>query len=128
MIKPIIFFSYCFTKKELYYKSLELEVVYFVWIYKRLYILLYFNNHRIVVLIDYKAIRRIVYHNILNTTFIDCINRRFTNVSIYLSVYLLKIYYIFGRFNYISDVLLYFYIINDNIVRKSIIESVLDTF
>jgi len=128
MIEPVIFFSCCLIKEELYYGSLELEVVYFVWIYKRLYILLYFNNYRIMILTNYKVTRRIVYYNTLNTISIDCINRRFINASVYLSVYLLKIYYIFGRFNYISDVLLYFYIINDNIVRKSIIESVLDTF
>ncbi len=123
-----MFFFCCLTKEELCYGSLELEVVYFVWICKWLRILLYSNNYWIVVLIDYKAIRKIVYHSILNIISIDRVNRRFTNVSVYLSVYLLEIYYIFGRFNYMSDALLYFYTINDDTVRKSIVELVLDMF
>ena len=115
-------------KEELRYRSSELEIIYLIWTYKRLHILLYSNNYWIVILTDYEVIRSIVYYNILNTTSIDRANWRFINASVYLSIYPLEIYYIFGRFNYISDVLLYFYIINDNIVRKSIIESVLDTF
>jgi len=81
-----------------------------------------------VVLIDYKVIQKIVYHNILNTTSIDRINRKLTNTSIYLSTYLLKVYYMLGRFNYMPDVLLYFRTIGDNVVRKNTIEPALDTF
>ncbi len=127
-IESIIFFSRCLTKEELRYRSLELEVVYLVWVYKRLCILLYFNNHRIMVLTDYKIIRRIVHYNILNIISIDRVNRRFINVSVYLLVYLLEIYHMFGRFNYISDVLLCFCIINNDIVCKSIVKSILNTF
>jgi len=127
-IEPVIFFSYCFMKKELCYGSLELEVVCFVWVYKRLYILLYSNNYRIVVLTDHEVIRGIVYHSILNTIFIDCVNRRFINVSVYLSAYLLEMHYIPGWFNYILDVLLCLYAISDDIVYKNIAEPVLDAF
>ncbi len=42
--------------------------------YKRLYILLYFNNYRIVVLTDYKVIKKIVHYNTLNITFINHAN------------------------------------------------------
>ncbi len=104
-IEPVIFFSRCLIKKKLYYRSSELEIVYLVWAYKRLRTLLHSNNHRIVVLTDHKVIRSIVYHSILNITFIDCTNRKLTNASVYLSVYLLEVYYISGRFNYMSDVL-----------------------
>src|SRR6266699_2334273 len=65
-------------------------------------------------------------HGILNIISIDRINRRLTNALVYLLVYLLKMYYISGRFNYIPDVLSYFYAINDDIVCKNIIEPVLD--
>src|SRR6266566_9136012 len=121
-----MFFSCCLTKEELYYRSLELEVVYLVWAYKRLHTLLYSNNYRIVVLTDHEAIRDIVYYGTLNITSIDRVNRRFTNTSVYLLAYLLKVYHILGQFNYIPDVLSYLRTIGDNIVRKSIVEPVLD--
>src|SRR6266699_5070031 len=121
-----MFFSCCLTKEELRYRLSELEVVYLVWIYKRLCILLYSNNYWIVVLINHEVIRRIVHYSILNTTSTNCANRRFTNVSVYLSAYLLEVYYISDRFNYMFDVLSYFRIINDDTVYKNIAESVLD--
>jgi len=105
---------------------LKLEVVYFVWAYKWLYILLHSNNHRIVVLIDYKVTRGIVYHSTLNTIFIDRVNWRFINTLVYLSAYLLEVYYIFDRFNYMPDVLLYLRTIGDNVVWKSTVEPTLD--
>ncbi len=123
-----MFFSCCFTKEELRYRSSKLEIVYLVWMYKRLCTLLYSNNHRIVVLTDHEVIRGIVHYNILNITFIGRVNRRLINASVYLSAYLLKIYYMSNRLNYISNILLRLRTMGDNVVRKSIVEPVLDVF
>src|SRR6266699_68217 len=123
-----MFFSCCFTKEELRYRSSKLEIVYLVWMYKRLCTLLYSNNHRIVVLTDHEVIRGIVHYNILNITFIDRVNRRLIIASVYLSDYLLKIYYMSNRLNYISNILLRLRTMGDNVVRKSIVEPVLDVF
>ncbi len=80
------------------------------------------------VLTNYKVTRRIVHHNTLNTTSTNRINQRLINVSVYLSVYLLEIYYIFNRFNYIPNALSCLRIINDDTVRKNIVESILNIF
>jgi len=128
VVQPIIFFSRCLIKKELRYGSFELEVVCLVWVCKRLRTLLYSNNYYIVVFINHNSICRIVYHGILNTIFTDCINRRFINMSVYLSVYLFDIYYISNRLNYIFNVLLYFRIVGDKVMRKSFVKPVLNVF
>jgi hypothetical protein len=104
-IELVMFFSRCFTKAELRYGSIEFEVVCFIWIYKRLCTLLYFNNGCIMVFIDYNAIYDIVNNTILNTTFTDKANYYFTNASVYLSVYSLDVYYVLGRLNLVPDVL-----------------------
>ena len=90
-----------------------------IWIYKRLYILLYSNNKYIVVFIDYKAIYNIVNVINLNILSIDYINRRLINVSIYLLVYPFNIYYMFGWFNFIPDVFFYLRTLRDNTIRTN---------
>jgi hypothetical protein len=116
-IELVIFFSRCFTKAELRYGSTELEVVCFVWICKRLYTLLYSNNGCIVVFIDYNTIRGIVNSIILNTISTDRANRRFTNASVYLLVYFLDVYYMFGRLNFVLDALSRLRAFGDDVVH-----------
>jgi len=96
--------------------------------YKRLCILLYSNNYRIVVLTDHEVIRRIVHYSILNIFSIDLTNRRLIITSVYLSAYLLEVYYILGRFNYMPDTLSRLCTIGDDVVRKNIVKPILDTF
>jgi hypothetical protein len=114
-----MFLSRCFTKVELRYGSIELEVVCFVWIYKRLYILLYFNNRHIVVFIDYDAICGIVNSTILNTISTDRANCRLTNVLVYLSIYPLDVYYISRRLNLVLDTLSRLQVSGDDVVRQN---------
>ena len=77
---------------------------------------------------DYNTIYGIVKNINFNTISIDRINYCLTNVSVYLSVYLLDVYYIFGCFNLILNAFSYFRIIKDDIVRiDNEVEPVLDT-
>jgi hypothetical protein len=127
-IEPVIFFNRCFTGAEQHYKSLELEVVYLVWAYKRLHILLYSNNKRIIVFTDYNAIYNIVKSTNLNTTSIDRTNRRLTNASVYLSIYPLDVYYIPSRLNLVPDALSRLRVVGDDTVRAdNEVEPALDT-
>ncbi len=64
----------------------------------------------------------------MNTISIDRVNQRLINASVYLSVYPLKVHYILSRLNYIPDVLSYLHIINDDTIRKNIVEPILDIF
>jgi len=88
--------------------------------------LLHFNKYKVVVLIDYESIYKIVYHDILNTISIDRINRRLINISVYLSIYQFDIYYILGRLNFVSDTLLRLRTLKDDVVRKDNIKPVLN--
>ncbi len=103
-IESIIFFSYCLTKTELYYNSLKFEIVYFIWIYKRLYTILHFNNKYIVIFTDHEVIYNIV--NVINLYSIstDRTNHCFANISVYLFIYSLDIYYIPGRLNLVPNI------------------------
>jgi hypothetical protein len=92
------------------------------------YILLYFNNKRIIVFIDYNSINGIVRNTNFNTTSIDRTNRCFTNTLVYLSIYLLDVYYILNRLNFVLDILSRFRTTKDDIVRINIeIELTFDT-
>jgi len=113
----MIFFSCCFIRAEQRYSLLELEIIYLVWVYKRLYMLLYLNNKRIIIFINYNFINGIMKNINFNIIFIDWTNYRFINVLVYLSIYSLDIYYIFNYFNLILNVFLYFRIVKDDIVR-----------
>ncbi len=88
--------------------------------------MLHFNKYKVVVLIDYESIYKIVYHDILNTISIDRINRRLINISVYLSIYQFDIYYILGRLNFVSDTLLRLRTLKDDVVRKDNIKPVLN--
>jgi hypothetical protein len=126
-IELVIFFSRCLTKVEFRYGSLELEMVCFVWVCKRLCTLLYSNNKCVVVLIDHKAICSIVNATSFNTLSTDCANRLLTNVSVYLSTYFLNIYYMFRRLNLVSDTFSYLQALGDDAIQMDkIIEPVLD--
>ncbi len=113
----MIFFSCCFTRAEQYYSLLELEVIYLVWVYKRLYTLLYSNNKRIIMFIDHDSTSGIMKNINFNIISIDRANCRLTNVSVYLSVYPLNIYYISGRFNLVLNAFSRFRTVGDNVVR-----------
>ncbi len=67
--------------------------------------------------IDHDIINSIIKNTNFNIISINRINCRLTNVSIYLSIYSLNVYYIFGRFKLILNVLLHFRILKDNVVR-----------
>src|SRR6266699_6720198 len=107
-IEPMIFFNCCLTGAEQRYGLLELEVAYLVWTYKRLYTLLYSNNKHIMMFIDYNSTSDIMKSINLNIISTNRTNRRLTNVSVYLSVYPLDVYYIPGRLNLVPNVLLRF--------------------
>ena len=113
----MIFFNCCFTGAEQYYKSSELEVVYLIWTYKQIYILLYSNNKCIMIFTNHNAIYSIVKSTNFNTISINYINRRLTNISVYLSVYLLDVYYILGRLNLVPNAFSRFRTMEDNTVR-----------
>ncbi len=115
-IEPMIFFNCYFTGGKQYYRSSELEIVYLIWAYKRLYILLCLNNRYIIVFIDYNVINGIMKSTNFNTTSINRINCRLINISVYLFIYLLDVYHILGRFNLVSNVLLYLRILKNNII------------
>ena len=66
--------------------------------------------------IDHDSINGIMKSINFNIIFINRVNCYFTNVSVYLSVYLLDVYYVFGRFNLVSDVFLRFRIVGDDVV------------
>jgi hypothetical protein len=104
-ILPVMFLSRCLTKAELSYRPSELEVACLVWAYKRLRTILHSSNHRIIVLTDHNATRGIVNQTTLNTTSTDRANRRLINALIYLSAYLLDIYHLPGRLNFVPDIL-----------------------
>ncbi len=124
----MIFFSRCFIGIEQRYRLSELEIVYLVWAYKQLYILLYSNNKCIMVFTDHNAIYGIVKSINLNIISIDRINHRFTNVSVYLSVYPLNIYHIFNCLNLVLDAFSRLRTIKDNIIRTdNEVEPAFDT-
>ncbi len=124
----MIFFNYWFIEAEQHYRSLELEVVCLIWVYKRLRTLLYLNNKCIVILTDHDVIYNIVKNINFNIISIDCANCCLTNISVYLSVYLLDIYYIPGRLNLVPNAFLHFRIIKDDIIRTdNETESTFDT-
>ncbi len=115
-IEPIIFFSRCLMKAELCYSSLKFEVVCFVWVYKRLHTILYFNNKCIVVFTDHEAIYSIVNVINLHSVSIDRANRCFMNISVYFSIYSLDIYYILSCFNLVLNVFSRLRVMGDDVV------------
>ncbi len=89
--------------------------------------LLYSNNKRIVVFIDYDSIKGIINNTMLNTGFIERTNCRLINASVYLSVYLLEIHHILKRLNLVPNALLQLRTKRDNIVCiNNEAESILD--
>jgi hypothetical protein len=116
-IEPVIFLSRCFTKAEFRYSSLEFEMACLVWIYKRLCILLYSNNKRVVILIDHEAIYGIVNATSLNTLSTDRTNRCLTNASVYLSAYPLDVYHMPGRLNLVPNTLSRLQTLGDDTIR-----------
>lgn len=107
-IESIMFLSRCFIKAELNYGLSELEVAYLVWVYKRLRIILVSNPYSIVMLIDHEFTKGIVNYLILNTIFMDRVNRRLINAVIYLDAYKLNVVHLPGRLNLVSDALFRF--------------------
>ena len=82
----------------------------------------------LVVFIDYNSINGIVKSTNLNIISIDCINRYFINVSIYLSIYPLDVYYILSCLNLVLNVFSRLRTIEDDIVRAdNEVEPALDT-
>ncbi len=79
--------------------------------------MLYSNNKYVVVLIDHKTTYSIVNTTNLNTLSTDCINRRLTNASVYLSTYLFNVYYMPRQLNFIFDAFFYLQILKDDTIR-----------
>lgn len=73
---------------------------------RKLCTMLQSSQHPIVILIDHSATKGIVEQMSLNTTSTDQLNCRLQVASIYLSQYNLRIHYIAGRLNFISNTLL----------------------
>ncbi len=69
--------------------------------------------------IDHDFTNGIIKNINLNITSIDRVNRRFTNVSVYLSIYLLDVYYISGRFNLVPNAFLRFRTVEDDVVQAN---------
>ena len=85
------------------------------------------SNKYIVVLIDHKAIYGIVNIINLNILSTDCINRRLTNISIYLSTYSLDVYHILRRLNFVPDAFSRLQTLRDDAIRvDEIVEPALD--
>jgi len=116
-IEPIMFFSRYFTRVEQCYNSSKLEIACLVWVCKRLYILLYSNNKRIIIFTDHNSINDIMKNINLNTISTNRINRRLTNTSVYLSIYLLNIYHISGRLNLVPDIFLCFQTVGNDVIQ-----------
>ena len=125
-ILPVMFLSRYLTKAELSYGPSELEVACLVWACKRLCTILHLSNHRIIVLTDHNATRRIVNQTTLNTTSTDRANRRLINASIYLSAYPLDVYHLPGRLNFVPDVLSRLEAVGDTQQRTRTAEPMLD--
>ncbi len=66
--------------------------------------------------IDHNAIGNIMKSINFNIISIDCVNCCLTNVLIYLFIYLLDIYYIFGHFNFVFNIFLYLRILKNDTV------------
>jgi len=113
----MMFFNRYFIGNKQYYRSLELEIVYLVWVYKRLYILLYLNNRYIIMFTNHNIINNIVKSTNFNTTSINRANYCFINVSIYLFVYLLDVYHIFKHYNLVLNTFLYFQTLENDAIR-----------
>src|SRR6266566_9637205 len=113
----MMFFNRYFIGNKQYYRSLELEIVYLVWVYKRLYILLYLNNRYIIMFTNHNIINNIVKSTNFNTTSINRANYCFINVSIYFFVYLLDVYHIFKHYNLVLNTFLYFQTLENDAIR-----------
>ena len=80
------------------------------------------------VLIDYNAIYNIVKNINFNTISINRTNRRLTNVSVYLFIYLLDIYYIPSCFNLVLNAFSHLQTIEDDTIRTdNEVEPTFDT-
>ena len=66
--------------------------------------------------IDHDVINGIMKSTNFNIISIDCVNCRFINISIYLFIYLLDVYYVLRCFNFVLDVFLYFRVLEDDAV------------
>ncbi len=75
---------------------------------------MYSNNRCIIILINHDVINSIMKNINLNIT---STNRVITNISIYLSIYSLNVYYIFKCFNLVFNTLLCLRTLEDNIVQ-----------
>ncbi len=88
---------------------------------------MYSNNKCVVVFIDHETIRGIINAISLNTLSTDCINRRLTNASVYLSAYFFDVYYILGRLNLVPDMFSCLRVLGDDTIRTDeIVEPTLD--
>ncbi len=89
--------------------------------------MLYLNNKRVIIFIDYEAIYNIVNTISLNTLSTDRTNRRLTNALIYLSAYSFNVYYILRQLNLISDAFSRLRTLGDNVIRiDKTVEPILD--
>ena len=75
------------------------------------------NNKYIVVFIDYNVIGSIMKNTNFNIISIDRVNYCFINISVYLFIYLLDVYYILKYFNLVFDILLYFRALENDVVQ-----------
>ena len=75
------------------------------------------NNRCIIIFINHDAIGSIIKNTNLNTTSTDYTNRCLINVSIYLSVYLLDVYYILRCHNLVLNTFLRLRTLKDNAIR-----------
>jgi len=77
---------------------------------------------------DHDTIGGIMKSTNFNIISINCINRRFTNTSIYLFIYPLDVYYIFGYYNLVFNTFLYFRVLKDDTIRvDNEVEPIFDT-
>ena len=100
-----MFLSRCLTGPETRYGPSKQEVIYFIQVVKKLYIMIYSSNYLVVVLTDYVATKGIVEKSPLTTTSIEHSNRRLICIAIYLSKYNLQIYYLPRCLNFVLDTL-----------------------
>ena len=104
-VRPIIFLSRCLTGLETRYSPSKQEVICLVQVVKKLYIMIHFSNHLVVVLTDYIAIKGIVEKSPLTTMSIEYSNCHLIYVVIYFSKYNLQIYYLPRQLNFVLDTL-----------------------
>ena len=100
-----MFFNKFFNKIKRNYWFTKLEITCLVWILQKICYLIKISKHDIIIYTDYSVILNIVKQISLTTFFIDKLNFCLVQVSQYIQLFCLRIFYKLEKTHLVSDAL-----------------------